>query len=244
MSYGWQHHERWLRDRQHQAQQASQRRARLMRGSVRDSLLMGPPAALDVFRKLMGRPPRFGRLYGYEKGLAAAVNREVEEQAGYGADPYTVWRHKSAILRRRMEERPDEWTYHYLLCYTALESAELAISLEAATRMAELRPSDPRSPVSVGTVYAFIATVASVMDDELYNLLLNLPSSFTTQVCAQLMEDLGLDVVGAAQQAMRWFQQAEAVGIHPHDRQSLDFNLASVRRWLAEDTGEESPGEA
>lgn len=233
MNYSWQQHERWLKERQRQA--AAQHK--YDRPGVRDTLMMGPPAAFDVVRKLMGRPPRIGRLYGYEKGLANGINREVEKAAGYGADPYTFWRHKIGILKGRLAKFPDEWTYYYLLCFTALESAELAESLEAATRMEQLRPNDPRSANSLGTVYAFIATVASVNDDELYNLLLNLPSSFTTEVCAKLMADLGLTIGGAAQLAHRWFKRAEEVGIHPQDRQALDFNLATVSRWMAEEEG-------
>jgi hypothetical protein len=196
---------------------------------------MGPPAVVDVFRRLAGRPPRLGKLYGYEKGLARAINREVESSAGYGADPYTVWRHKSAILRTRMETQPEEWTLYYLLTFTALEVAELEDSLWAATRMEALRPSDPRSPHSLGTVYAFIATVAAVNDDELYNLLLNLPGSFTTESCAKLMETLGLNAESAAIHAHRWFKRTQEVGLHPQDRQTLDWNLATVRSWLPED---------
>jgi hypothetical protein len=205
---------------------------------VRDRLMMGPPALLDVVRRVMGRPPRLGRLYGYEKGLAASVNRAVEAAVGYGADPYAAWRHKAGVLRARLQEQPNEWAYHYLLCFTALELAELAEALEAATHMQALRPTDPRSPNALGTVYAFIATVASVNDDELFNLLLNLPASFTTESCAKLMAGLGLTVESAAQQAHQWFQRTLEAGLHPQDRQALEWSMATVRRWLAEDAAD------
>lgn len=236
MNSSWQQHERWLQERQ---RSAAQQRRRNPAPRVRDSLLMGPPAVVDVFRRLAGRPPRLARLYGYEKGLAAAVNREVEATAGYGADPYTVWRHKSALLRARIEAQPDEWTYYYLLAFTALEVAELEDSLAAASRMQELRPQDPRSPHTLGTVYAFIATVATVNDNELYNLLLNLPGSFTTEVCAKLMAKLGLTAESAAVRAYQWFKRTTEVGMHPHDRQTLAWNLATVRSWLPADLQQE-----
>lgn len=237
MNPSWQQHERWLQERQRSV--AQQRKRNHWNAGVRDSLMMGPPAVVDVFRRLAGRPPRLGKLYGYEKGLARAVNHEVEASAGYGADPITVWRHKSTILRARIEANSEEWAYHYLLAFTALEVAELEDSLAAATRMQELRPADPRSPHSLGTVYAFIATVATVNDNELYNLLLNLPGSFTTDVCAQLLDTLGLTAESAAIEAHRWFKRTLDVGLHPQDRPTLDWNLATVRSWLPEELQEE-----
>jgi len=243
VTYSWQNHDRWLRDRQREA--ALHNRHQRYGYAARDRLMMGPPAAMDVFRKLLRRPPRLGRLYGYEKGLAAAVNRELEVALGYGADPFTAWRHKSGLLRQRIERHPDEWAYHYILCFTALELAELAESLGAATHMVELRPADPRSTNSLGTVYAFIAMVAAVNDDELYNLLLNLPVSFTTQACAQLLVDLGLTAESAAQKAYQWFTRTSEVGLHPSDQDALQMSLASVRSWLPDagsDGGEPAAG--
>lgn len=190
----------------------------------------------DLVRRLLRRPPSLGKLYGREQHIADHVNQELNARLGRGADPFTFWRHKVALLQQRVTAKANEWTYHYLLCFAAIELAEITVALEAAEAMVALRPQDPRSTSALGTVYGFLATVASVNDDELFSLLLLLPSSFDRQELARVLASLDLTMDAAALHAYDWFVRTQALSVSSHDRKMLDLNIGSVLSLLPEAT--------
>ena len=144
------------------------------------------------------------------------------------------------LMERAVQDQPNEWLYWYKLADFYCEVKEYSKAVRACERAMKLRPTDPRSCYALATTLRLL-THAKYTPSEAQSIRMQLPyipiprdtprltpDFFDPVASSRALQELGLTVDSAAEQAFRLFEKTLALGVRSDDIESVEFSLSVI----------------
>ena len=155
--------------------------------------------------------------------LAQTVGPYLEDRTSYTTREFISAAELAAV------EHPDEWVVFYTLGDKYQEMGRYADSLQVLTHCVELSPDEIRSAYALATAYYLLTRTEMAGSEQAEDLFGALGETVSPQVAAAELKKTGLSVEDAAQQAIRWFERALALGPDDESRNAIEQHLKVLR---------------
>ena len=154
--------------------------------------------------------------------MARTVGRNLADRTNYTTEEFI------AAAERAAREHPSEWVVFYALADKCAEVGRYADSLRTCQRCVELRPKDLRSVYALASGYYLFTRAEWSGSDRHESLLSTMGETVPLHRVATELDEAGLTIEEAAEQAIRWFKYAASLKPDRPSRAQIESHLNAL----------------